>query len=135
MHKLHDDTKLNPLQDRFMSDKRPSEELYDLKEDPFELNNLATKTEYSNVLKKYANVLGEWIVNTDDKGQYPEDEENLKLMLGIWGQHAVNPEYEPIRKKLPNLAGSLFYLKSEASKMIDSSFVEAPLFDMDLPRK
>ena len=134
MHKLHADKKLNPTQDRFMSDERPSEELYDLTEDPFELNNLATNAEYSDVLKKYAEVLDEWIVNTDDKGQYPEDEENLKLMLGIWGKHAINPEYESIRKKFPNLAGSLFYLKSEASKLIDSNSVEAPLFDMDISR-
>jgi len=50
------------------------------------------------------------------------------LMLGIWGEHAVNPEYEPIKKKFPNLAGSLFYLKSEASKLVDASTVEDPFF-------
>ena len=134
MHKLHDEEKLSSVQDRFMSDERPKEELYNLKEDPYELNNLAENPEHSNVLKEYANVLDKWIVDTDDKGQYPEDEENLKLMLGIWGEHAVNPEYEPIKRKFPNLAGSLFYLKSEASKLIDSSTVEDPLFDMHLLR-
>jgi N-sulfoglucosamine sulfohydrolase len=33
-------------------------------------------------------VLNSWIKKTDDKGQYPEDEENLKLILGIFGKHA-----------------------------------------------
>jgi arylsulfatase A-like enzyme len=118
MHQLHKDNKLNAIQDRFMSDFRPSEELYDLKNDPFELNNLAINSAYKTVLNEYANVLTDWIKKTDDKGQYPEDEENLKLMLGIWGKHAVNPEYEPLRKKYPKLASSQFYLKSEPFKIV-----------------
>lgn len=134
MHELHDEKKLNPAQNHFMSEERPAEELYNLKEDPYELINLAANPEYSNELKAYANILDEWIVDTDDKGQYPEDEENLKLMLGIWGEHAVNPEYEPIKKKYPDLAGSLFYLKSEASKVIDSSINEDPLLNLELSR-
>ncbi len=131
MHRLHGDKKLNKVQDRFMSDERPKEELYNLKEDPYELNNLASNPAYSTILKAYGNILDKWIVTTDDKGQYPEDEENLKLMLGIWGEHAVNPEYEPIKKKFPKLAGSLFYLKSEASKLVDASTEEDPFFDID----
>ena len=118
MHQLHKDKKLNAIQDRFMSDNRPAEELYDLKKDPYELNNLATNPTYAKTLKKYATILDNWILKTDDKGQYPEDEENLKLMLGIWGKHAVNPEYESLRKKYPNLAGSQFYLKSEPFKTV-----------------
>ncbi len=135
MHKLHMDAKLSPVQDRFMSSERPDEELYNLIEDPFELNNLAANPEYSDLLKKYADVLDKWIVNTDDKGQYPENEEGLKLMLGIWGENCINPEYDLIKKKYPNLAGSLFYLKSEPSKLIGTSPVEDPLFDMDLLRE
>lgn len=131
MHQLHKDKKLNKTQDRFMSDKRPAEELYDLKKDPFELNNLASNPKYSNILKKHANVLTNWIAETNDKGQYPEGEEGLKFMLGIWGKHCVNPEYEPLRKKFPNLEGSLFYLKSEPSKLIDPFVVEAPLFEFN----
>ena len=119
MHQLYDDKKLNVVQSRFMSDERPEEELYNLQEDPYELNNLATNSEYSIVLKEYSQVLNNWIAKTDDKGQYPENEENLKLMLGIWGEHAVNPEYDALRIKFPNLAGSLTYLKTESSKLVN----------------
>jgi len=42
-------------------------------------------------------------------------------MLGIWGEHAVNPEYATLRKKYPELAGSQFYLKSEPFKTIQSN--------------
>ncbi len=132
MHELHDNNKLNPVQDKFLSDQRPSEELYDIQKDPFELNNLALDPDYKQTLNKYAGILEKWIKETDDKGQYPENEEGLKLMLGIWGKHAVNPEYEPIKKKYPNLAGSLFYLKSESSKLIDTTIVEDPLLDLEL---
>lgn len=116
-----------------MSEERPSEELYNLKEDPFELNNLALNPEYKETLNKYSAILNRWIKETDDKGQYPENEEGLKLMLGIWGDHCVNPEYDPIKKKYPNLAGSLFYLKSKPSKLIDSNALEDLLLDIDLP--
>ena len=131
MHKLHSENKLSRVQDRFMADERPAEELYHLKEDPFELNNLATNPEYRDILNKYADILGQWIEETDDKGQYPEDEEGLKLMLGIWGKYAVNPEYDPIKNKYPGLAGSLFHLKSRPSILIDSFVVEDPLIDMN----
>ena len=130
MHQLHADKKLNEVQDRFMSNERPAEELYDLKNDPYELNNLAANPDYKEIVKEYAGILSRWIKETDDKGQYPENEEGLKLMLGIWGKHAVNPEYEPLRKKYPNLPSSLFYLKSEKSKLIDSTYTEDPLVEI-----
>lgn len=131
MHQLHEDKKLNAAQDRFMSDDRPSEELYDLKKDPFELNNLATSLEHGDTLKKYSAILNSWIAETDDKGQYPEDEENLKLMLGIWGKSAINREYDTLRKKYPGLEGSLVYLKSESSILIDSTITEEPMLELN----
>lgn len=114
MKQLHKENKLHVVQDRFFSSERPAEELYDLRKDPFELNNLAKDPNYANILKEHAEILEQWIVTTDDQGQYPENEANLKLMLGIWGKHAVNPEYEPLRKKFKDLAGSQFGLKSES---------------------
>ena len=112
MKQLHSENKLNAVQARFFSDQRPVEELYNIKEDPFELNNLAENPDYTDIQTKYAGLLDQWILETGDKGQYPENEEGLKLMLGIWGKHAVNPEYEPLRKKYKDLAGSQFVLKS-----------------------
>lgn len=118
MHQLHNAKKLNSAQDIFMSDERPEKELYHLPSDPFELTNLANDSSYDNILKEYSSILEDWIIETNDKGQYLEDEENLKLMLGIWGKHAINPEYDTLRKKYPNLEGSLISLKSEPSKLI-----------------
>ncbi|SNY94854.1 sulfatase [Flagellimonas pacifica] len=130
MHQLHDEKKLDSVQEVFMSDKRPAEELYDLEKDPFELHNLANIPEYVNIREKYAGILKDWISETDDKGQFPEDEENLKLMLGIWGKYAANPEYDVLRNKYPDLPGSLVHLKTASSVVIDSTFTEEPILEL-----
>lgn len=36
------------------------------------------------------------------------DENNLKLMLGIWDDYANNPEYTTLREKYKGLSGSQF---------------------------
>lgn len=119
MKQLYAENKLNEHQVKFFSEKRPTEELYHLKEDPYELNNLASDANYAKILAENATILDNWIVKTDDKGQYPEREEGLKLMLGIWGKHAVNPEYEPLKAKFKDLAGSQFGLKSAGWKEVE----------------
>ena len=116
MKQLSAEGKLDSLQQRFFSKKRPSEELYALTNDPFELHNLANDPAYKEILAQHAAILDQWINTTDDKGQYPEQREGLKLMLGIWGDHAVNPEYEPLREEFKGLAGSQFGLKSQPWK-------------------
>jgi arylsulfatase A-like enzyme len=101
MRKLHAEGKLNAIQDRFWSDERPSEELYDLENDPHEIRNLAFDLEYHAILKKHRKILTQWICATDDKGQYPEDSSNLKYMLDTWkkrGVEPVNPEYDHLKK-------------------------------------
>ncbi len=117
---LHEENKLNEVQNRFFSDYRPAEELYDIQNDPFELNNLATNPDYTDVLSHYSTILEDWIKVTNDQGQYPENEEGWKLMLGIWGDHAINPEYEALRKKYPGLAGSQFPLKSRHWEKVEN---------------
>ncbi len=118
MKQLYAEGKLNEQQARFFGKERPAEELYNLNEDPYELNNLASDANYTEILAANAAILDEWITETDDKGQYSEKEEGLKLMLGIWGKHAVNPEYEPLKAKFKDLAGSQFGLKSAGWKQV-----------------
>ena len=119
MKELRAENKLDSIQASFYGTSRPVEELYHLELDPFELNNLASNAEYAEVLEKHATVLDHWIKETDDKGQYPENEANLKLMLGIWGDHAINPEYDLLREKYKGLAGSQFELKSREWQKVE----------------
>jgi arylsulfatase A-like enzyme len=46
--------------------KRPAEELYQVREDPFNLNNLATNPAYAQVLTELSTSLNNWMSNTDD---------------------------------------------------------------------
>ena len=48
------------------------EELYDLENDPFELNNLSDNADYKAELNKLSNVLDDWLEEIDDLGRIPE---------------------------------------------------------------
>jgi uncharacterized sulfatase len=78
MEVLHSYGELNSEQEHFMSSARPVEELYNLKEDPYEICNLVKNPEYCNVLEELRVVLDEWICQKKDKGQIPEDPEITK---------------------------------------------------------
>jgi uncharacterized sulfatase len=71
--KLHDEGKLNAAQDRFWQPK-PPEELYDLKGDPDEINNLADSREHEDVLKKLRKAQQDLARGTRDVGFLPEGE-------------------------------------------------------------
>jgi arylsulfatase A-like enzyme len=98
MRKLHAEGQLDPVQDRFWSDERPAEEFYDLQNDPHEIENLASRSEYDDELVRHRKILEDWIHETDDKGQYPEDSAGLRYMFDWWGDKCVNPEYDQFRK-------------------------------------
>lgn len=52
MRDLNKEGKLNDVQKFFFQPTKPKEELYNLKNDPQELNNLANNPEYASILKK-----------------------------------------------------------------------------------
>jgi len=72
MKRLYAEGKLTPEQALFCAPTKPAEELYDLKNDPNELNNLAITARYKNTLFKMRSILDNWIKTTGDKGQFPE---------------------------------------------------------------
>jgi uncharacterized sulfatase len=78
MKMLESQGKLNKDQMKFMAEKRPVDELYDIEKDPHELNNLAVNPKYAGVLNDLKKRLDRWIAETDDKGRYPESEAVLK---------------------------------------------------------
>ncbi len=69
---------LNAVQDRIFAPTRPEEELYDLRNDPFEINNLADDPKFKSELAMMRKHLDTWIVRTGDQGfeseaQYDSD--------------------------------------------------------------
>ena len=98
MRRLNAEGRLDEVQDRFWSDDRPAEELYDLQNDPHEIDDLAGRPGYAQELERHRNILAHWIRETGDKGQDPEDAAGLKYMFDWWGDKCVNPEYDRFRK-------------------------------------
>ena len=101
--KLYEEGKLTPYQEEHWFGIRPLEELYDLKKDPHQINNLASNPEYSAMLQEHRVVLKNWVKNTDDQGQYPEDAEQLRATYNMWKDRPrfrdakVNPEYDQFK--------------------------------------
>ena len=102
--KLHEEGKLTAYQEKHWFGVRPVEELYDLKKDPHQMNNLALNSDYAKVLKEHNTVLENWIVNTGDKGQNPEDANQLEATFNLWKDRPrfknakINPEYDQFKK-------------------------------------
>ena len=65
---------LSPAARLFMADEKPVEELYDLRQDPHEINNLAADPAYRQHLERLRRVHRQWMVDTRDLGLIPEPE-------------------------------------------------------------
>jgi len=103
MKKAYKEGKLTPYQEQHWFGVRPTEELYDLKADPHQINNLAENPEFASILKEHRTVLDNWIKESDDQGQYPEDAAQLEATFNLWKDRPrfknakVNPEYDQFR--------------------------------------
>ncbi len=69
--------KLTPVQAVLAAPTMPEEELYDLQEDPHEINNLAksNQPEHRAARERLSSILNAWIERTNDQGRIPEPEE------------------------------------------------------------
>ena len=71
--RLFDQGKLTPAQSHFWQ-KKPPEELYDLQNDPDEVNNLAGSAEHREILQRMRKAEQDWVVRVRDVGFLPEPE-------------------------------------------------------------
>ena len=91
LNHLHKEGKLHDVQAKLMDPRLPEEELYDLKNDPHEINNLAGSDDpqHREVLHELRNVLDQWIEETGDQGMRAEPPELvqkwMKVMYDRWG--------------------------------------------------
>lgn len=106
MKVLHQQGKLTIAQSRFMASQKPEEELYDLVEDPYELNNLYQEPAYESVLLKMRAQLNTWISATKDVGNDdPDDLEELKKRRWKkygkrWEERGIDPRHDDPEKYL-----------------------------------
>ncbi len=69
---------LTPEQAYFFRPEKEVEQLYDLEEDPWELNNLASNPKYQDIKNKLNHKLFEWIVSANDQGLYQNKDGSWK---------------------------------------------------------
>ena len=62
----------------FMAASKPTEELYDLKNDPHEINNLVGNSKYADKLVELRNAHSDWVKRTGDLGLLPEAEIEIR---------------------------------------------------------
>ncbi|MFR9523274.1 MAG: sulfatase [Rikenellaceae bacterium] len=68
MRTLAEQGQLTPEQQLFMADTKPEEELYNIKNDPHELDNLAKNPEYAAVLEQMREQMDSWQAENVDLG-------------------------------------------------------------------
>ena len=78
MQHMHENGNLNPVQEIFMANSRPEEELYDLSEDSWEINNLANDKNYEQNLSDMRAIMDS-VLHQFDKGIYPESREEIEF--------------------------------------------------------
>lgn len=91
---LKEKGKLTPVQQLFMSDVRPAEELYDLENDPHEINNLANSTEMAEIKRQLSEKMDSWLA-TADLATYPED----KVETDFWAKQQAKKDIQKRKKK------------------------------------
>ena len=92
--RLNAEGKLKGSAKLFFEPRQP-EELYDLKADPHEINNLAKDPEYKDVLEKMRNVLDQWMKETGDLGLIPEKEIMERMWPGGVQPKTASPVINP----------------------------------------
>jgi N-sulfoglucosamine sulfohydrolase len=97
----------NDVQKLWWRKTKPVEELYDTREDPWELNDLAEKSEYADKLEEMRNALADWQNTYGDKGFIPE-----KIMVKeMWGGE-IQPVTQPVEF---NLDGNLLTINCKTN--------------------
>jgi hypothetical protein len=89
---LNSQGQLNSDQKQWFRQSKPEEELFNISEDPFELNNLAQNKKYKNKLIEMRRECEKWMINIDDKGFIPEEE----LIKQFWPEKIQPITADPI---------------------------------------
>lgn len=90
LKRLRDAGQLTSEQALWFRSTKPAEELFDLKNDPHELNNLAEDPKYADKLQELRTACLEWITNINDTGMIPETE-----LIAQFKPNGIQPQTEP----------------------------------------
>ncbi|MEO0444663.1 MAG: sulfatase [Verrucomicrobiota bacterium] len=110
----HAKGKLDEFQSLQMRETRPAEELYDLRNDPYELTNLANEQAYSETISTMRAFLEVWMEETGDLGRQREAEEmfdsDMEVYLAKFRKDPVKAE------SLEIIEGNIAQMKAWAAE-------------------
>ncbi|MGC9329378.1 MAG: HEAT repeat domain-containing protein, partial [Candidatus Hinthialibacter sp.] len=95
--KMYDEGKLQPPQTYFWETK-PPEELYDLQNDPDEVNNLADSPQHREILEKMRQAHKDWVFRIRDVGFLPEGEIHARSQGSTPYQMGHDESAYPLKK-------------------------------------
>ncbi len=121
LHRLYNLNEL-PAETTKMYKPKGREELYDLENDPFELNNLADDPNYKKIKNKLKDELADWQIKTHDTGLFHEAEY-------MWESRDSNP-YNWSREQPEKRIKSLVEISSNIGDK-DANFWLSKLKDKD----
>ena len=96
--RLNKENRLNGPQKLWFQSEKPTEEFYDLKADPHEINNLAAEPSVAEILATMREALGDWLKLVGDMGEIPEEEMVEKMWPGGIQPKTAKPEIELDRR-------------------------------------
>ncbi len=76
---------------------KPTEELYNIENDPYELKNLATEIDMQDILVFLRKRLDQWIIETEDLGEFPEKE-----LIDRWFPNGNIQKLTPLKNTIKN---------------------------------
>uniref|UniRef100_UPI003562F245 sulfatase family protein n=1 Tax=Novipirellula sp. TaxID=2795430 RepID=UPI003562F245 len=99
LREYHAVGKLNEVQELIFRDVRPAEELYDVKNDPHEIHNLAGDPANANKLKTLRDRLDRWMEETGDQGRQPESVKMYDSDMQVYTDRLALPKFDPAHLK------------------------------------
>ena len=105
LRKMYENNELNEIQ-KIWLELIPELQLYDLNEDPYEINNLAYDPNYKEKVLLLENVLEQWIENNNFHGHLEEED----LIEVFWPENTQPQTTEP----LYSVENGLLHLKNNA---------------------
>ncbi len=94
--RMNKEGKLNDIQSQWFRTSKPAEELFDTKNDPHELNNLANNPNYQEKLIELRTECEQWMTAIEDKGFIPEED----LIRQFWPDKQQPITAAPIIKEM-----------------------------------
>lgn len=100
---LREEGGLDALSERMFFADRPAEELYDLREDPWEMRNIAAEAGHQSTLRKMRSVLKLWIEETGDRGETFETAAEYGADMAVYTRGQKGPQLEVLVRNIADV--------------------------------